>query len=382
MSDKYDYIFDLIGETIKTETVVKFEIKNNTVYGYTGNVECLVLPDMVTKINDRAFANHAELKKIYIGKNTKKIGKYAFKDCKQLEEIIWSTSLTEIGEEAFAGCQSLKSIVFPESLKKIGDSAFAFCSNLSSIIFPQNLYEIGLWAFNGAAIDKVVIPIKVKMVCNGAFINCRNLKTITVLFDTPQSKKRVEWKGADWVYTDKFPFKELKSKGGWGPDWNYMNSHGARYYHVFKQIQGDFILNEFSSYTLSGYNGTGGDIDVPATIDTVSEYALFNNSTITTITFNGRMRIEKNAFAFASGLQKIVFKAGISQIDEEAFSFCKNLKQVIIEDSSYGSGKIESHSFLNCSKLTDVKISKSVRSIAFDAFEGCPCKVEHRYCYF
>ena len=170
MSDKFDYILDYLGETVKTETIVKFDIRNKTVYGYTGKVDVLMLPNITTQISDNAFSNHTEIKKICIGSNTKKIGKGAFKGCTNLEEIVWSDSVTHIDDEAFMGCTSLKRIVFPNSLKEIGDSAFEHCIRLEKVILPKSLQTIGLLAFKETAIRNIEIPEKVKLVCFGAFV--------------------------------------------------------------------------------------------------------------------------------------------------------------------------------------------------------------------
>jgi len=372
----------LIGNTLNTKIVVKFELKNNVVYGYTGNVEILTLPNVATKIHDKAFSNHKELRKICIGKNTKKIGKEAFKGCENLEEIVWSDSVTHIDDEAFMGCTSLKKISFPSSLKEIGNYAFKDCINLEKIIFPKNLNTIGMCAFESTAIDKIAIPSKVKLVCFGAFLYCKNLNTITVLYDTPQSKKRMEDKGLEWVYSKDYSFKIPKSKGGWSPEWNYKTNYtgyNSRYNYVFGKSYGDFIMADSYFPSVIWYNGEGGDIEIPENIDSISEYAFYLNDNVTSITFNARMTIYERAFSFCTALKKVVFKAGINSIYDNAFAHCQNLTQLVIIDDSYNSGKIKNHSFLNCSSLNDVIIADAVKSIEYNAFENCPCDIKLRY---
>ena len=349
------------------EIVVKFEIKNNVVYGYAGNVETLVLPNETTKIHDKAFSNHKELRKICIGQNTKKIGKEAFKGCENLEEIVWSDSVTHIDDEAFMGCKSLKRIIFPSSLKEIGDSAFQDCFNLEKIIFPQSLHTIGMSAFERTAIEKIAIPPKVKLVRACAFTYCRNLKMITVLYDTPQSKLRTEYS---------------LSKGGWSSEWNYQTNYignNSRYNYIFGKAYGDFVLADSCFPKVIWYNGVGGDIEVPENIDTIERLAFYQNDNITSVTFNARMYIYERAFDFCSALKKVVFNAGIHRIEEAAFSNCHNLRQLVICDTSDLCGEIKKQSFLNCPRLNDVRIADTVKSIDYNAFENCPCDVMLRH---
>ena len=71
-----------------------------------------VIPDSVTRIEDRAFSR-----------------------CKSLVEVVIPNSVTSIGDRAFCGCKSLAKVVIPDSVTSIGDHAFANCS------FPYNLKQ-------------------------------------------------------------------------------------------------------------------------------------------------------------------------------------------------------------------------------------------------
>lgn len=50
-------------------------------------IECIILPNSVKRINERAFAHCENLETIYIGPNVKSIGANAFMNCKNLEII-------------------------------------------------------------------------------------------------------------------------------------------------------------------------------------------------------------------------------------------------------------------------------------------------------
>ena len=71
-----------------------------------------VIPDSVTRIEDRAFSR-----------------------CKSLVEVVILNSVTSIGDRAFCGCKSLAKVVIPDSVTSIGDSAFRQDN------FPYNLKQ-------------------------------------------------------------------------------------------------------------------------------------------------------------------------------------------------------------------------------------------------
>ena len=71
-----------------------------------------VIPDSVTRIEDRAFSR-----------------------CKSLVEVVIPNSVTSIGDRAFCGCKTLAKVVIPDSVTSIGDSAFRQDN------FPYNLKQ-------------------------------------------------------------------------------------------------------------------------------------------------------------------------------------------------------------------------------------------------
>ena len=90
-----------------------------------------VIPDSVTRIEDRAFSR-----------------------CKSLVEVVIQNSVTSIGDRAFCGCKSLAKVVIPDSVTSIGDSAFRQDN------FPYNLKQelisrFGKKYFNNYDINRI-----------------------------------------------------------------------------------------------------------------------------------------------------------------------------------------------------------------------------------
>ena len=63
-------------------------------------------------------------------------------DNSKMGEVIIPDGVTEIGEKAFADCNNLSRVVIPESVTKIEATAFRYCSELKTIEIPKNcIYE-------------------------------------------------------------------------------------------------------------------------------------------------------------------------------------------------------------------------------------------------
>ncbi|MBR6489859.1 MAG: leucine-rich repeat protein, partial [Muribaculaceae bacterium] len=90
-----------------------------------------------------------------------------------------------IGEAAFANCTNLTSAYI--SVDSIMINAFKNCTNLTTVKMykhnqdgPNGVRYIGNYAFENTKITTVNIPGSVKAIGNAPFIECSNLKTITV----------------------------------------------------------------------------------------------------------------------------------------------------------------------------------------------------------
>ena len=120
-------------------------------------VTSVTIPDSVTAILDRAFAN-----------------------CFQLTNISIPNSVTSIGFSAFEHCTSLKSITLPSSLNSISEALFSDCSQLTTIHIPDSVLSIQDYAFgNCTRLETIRIPVSVTSIGNLAFASCPNSMTVT-----------------------------------------------------------------------------------------------------------------------------------------------------------------------------------------------------------
>ena len=120
-------------------------------------VTSVTIPDSVTAILDRAFAN-----------------------CYQLTNISIPNSVTSIGFSAFEHCTSLKSITLPSSLNSISEALFSDCSQLTTIHIPDSVLSIQDYAFgNCTRLETIRIPVSVTSIGNLAFACCPSSMTVT-----------------------------------------------------------------------------------------------------------------------------------------------------------------------------------------------------------
>lgn len=161
----FDPTTGTITKYIESDTVVVIPSKINGVTVETighgafekSAVTSVTIPDSVTAILDRAFAN-----------------------CFQLTNISIPNSVTSIGFSAFEHCTSLKSITLPSSLNSISEALFSDCSQLTTIHIPDSVLSIQDYAFgNCTRLETIRIPVSVTSIGNLAFASCPNSMTVT-----------------------------------------------------------------------------------------------------------------------------------------------------------------------------------------------------------
>lgn len=154
-----------ITKYIESDTVVVIPSKINGVTVETighgaferSAVTSVTIPDSVTAILDRAFAN-----------------------CFQLTNISIPNSVTSIDFSAFEHCTSLKSITLPSSLRNISMFLFHNCSQLTTIQIPDSVLSIQDYAFgNCISLETIRIPVSVTSIGNLAFAGCPSSMTVT-----------------------------------------------------------------------------------------------------------------------------------------------------------------------------------------------------------
>lgn len=140
----FDETTGTITKYVETDTVVVIPSKINGVTVETighaafekSAVTSVTIPDSVTAILDRAFANCFQLTNISIPNSVTSIGFSAFEHCTSLKSITLPSSLSSISRALFSGCSQLTTIHIPVSVTSIGNNAFADCPSLMTVTYP------------------------------------------------------------------------------------------------------------------------------------------------------------------------------------------------------------------------------------------------------
>ena len=256
------------------------------------------------KINDSAFQNCVNIKRITIPSDVTKIGDYAFSDCRSLTNITLSENVEKIGKYAFQYCESLDVFPLVEGVEEIDDYAFAGCTKASYLEFPSTVESMGIGSFLGCSgIGLVVVPGNIRNIPNYIFQKCTGLTEVTL-------EEGVRSVG-------RFAFSECSS---------------------LNKINFPSTIEEIEK---GGFERCTGliDITIPSTIEEIGEYSFQN----------------------CSGLKTLTVSEGVKEISEYAFSFCSGLETVYLPASLT---EFQLTSFVSCDSLTTFEIHKDNESFS------------------
>ena len=153
-------------------------------------LESVIIPYGVTNIQAFAFQYCKNLIFVEMSENVRTIGRRAFLGCSALSYSNFPRGVVSIDDWAFAGC-ALAELNLPESIVAVGDSAFAYCGSLRTIkVAAANRYfktlsnnlvtKDGRSFIRASACTSVVVPDGIREIANGAFSDCRVLKSVAL----------------------------------------------------------------------------------------------------------------------------------------------------------------------------------------------------------
>jgi len=122
---------------------------------------------------------------------------------------------------------------------------------------------------------------------------------------------------------------------------------------------------EIENGVLVKYNGSGGDVTIPAGVTEIGERAFESCKALTGVTIpDGVTKICKGAFSLCKALTSVTIPDGVKTIEENAF-FSTGLTSVKLPNGlKYLNG-------FSYSKLTSIDIPNGVQTIGTHAFTGC-----------
>ncbi len=414
-------------------------------------VTSVVIPSGVTTIASSAFGS-STLSSVSIPGTVATIGSSAFSGCTALTSVTIPSSVTNLGAEVFQGCTSLASVTVSNGVPSIGDEAFQYCAALTSITIPASVTTIGTDSFQGcSSLTTLTIPAAVTSIGVGAFQACTHLGLITFQGNAPSADSSAFT--GDTHASISYPYTAT----GWTDPFAGLRT--ASNLFTFS-ISGGAV-------TITGYNGTGGTVIIPATIEgdpvtaiganalqgkgvtsltvpgnvtTIGASAVAGNASLTSVAFLGNAptadptafqgdssatvtylpfttgwsatfdglptfqlnysytvsggsititgyqgsggavtipaaiagypvtAIGSSVFAGVTTLTSVVIPSGVTSIGASAFANCTSLASVTIPGTVTAIG---ANAFQGCTALTTLTIPASVANIGADAFQSC-----------
>ncbi len=362
------------------------EIKDRAFYNCI-SLTSNVFPETLEKIGASAFYNCQRFNDLTIPAKVTKIGKEAFRNCVGINILTLSdVLLDDCGSGIFNGCY-LKEVRFPDGItvipahlfdqatfttdcvmtipntvKTVGD--YAFCGsktanvNLTSIVFEEGiqLEKIGNYAFKDCiAIESFTIPETTLEIGNNAFEGCIKLSSIVI----PENVTKIgasAFSGCSVLTDITYNAIEVTTSNQ-----NIFAGCNVRTIRIGDKVRA-FPANLFKGAQFSTNTSTGEEemisINIPASVETIGEYALPN----------------------IANLQHVVFAEGsvLTKIGNYAFYQCVNMESCNLPDSVTDIGNF---AFSGCTKLgsdetKSFTIPSSLVTLGSSAFSECPALTE------
>jgi len=376
---------------------------------YTGSGGNVVIPatlggSPVVSIGNYAMSNITALTSVTIPSNITTIGAGAFYGCSNLVSITFLglTAPTSVGTNWVTGCNAnirghayvasnfptpgnyFTGLLMGAYISDIfGDFRYAIVAGTatitgyigtnSTLIIPSTINgytvtTIGYESFSSSTYPtSVTIPNTITTIEGRAFYGCSNLVNITFLGLTAPTSV-----GADWISEC-----NANIRGHAYADSNFPSYLPAYWNGLMMGVpmghHYDYV-NCTGGIRITHYNGEGGDLVIPSTIDgydvvEIGRLAFFNNGldVLTSVVIpDGVTYIDEYAFGQCYIMTSMVIPDSVTYLGNWSFAHCDSLTNITIP-----SGVISRYAFSSCDALTSVVIGDSVTYIGRKAFEYC-----------
>ncbi|MCR5694652.1 MAG: leucine-rich repeat protein [Clostridia bacterium] len=375
----------------------------NSAFADNNALQTVELGHGFSAIPDGAFENDGSLKQITIPNTVKQIGKseggcfsgsglevlafeegsnlthimaYSFTDMK-ISSIDFPATLTVIETAAFAN-SGLTHISFgePSSLQKIGDWAFAGCY-ITEVELPRVIKIIGEFAFGGNPLVSVSIPAWTDNIGDGAFACCPDLTSITV------DEENSFYEDIDGVLFEKYG-RVLKCYPIGNPRTVYTVPEGTKEIgkNAFDMSQKltSVILPESLKYIREeAFNAVSKltSISIPGNVTGIDRSAFCACTGLTSVILpddDGKLAFIGCEAFVCCGIRELVIPASVSEIGEQAFSRCADLKTLTFAENSRLES-IPAYMLTGCDSLKTVTFLpgsglKEIQAHGFESLTG------------
>lgn len=228
----------------------------------------------------------------------------------------------------------IETYAIKQGVKVVCDWAFCNCQNLKSIDIPNSVELIGKNAFEKCnMLMQVSLPNSIKEIDTGAFRSCENLRHISI----PNGISTIEsdtFRGCISLRSVELP--------------NSVTVIDSGAFSYCKMLR---------------------NISLPNTIEVINNWAFSNCSSLTKVVIpSSVITLGVECFAYCNKLEHITLSNSITTIEDSAFRDCKILKEIVLPESVTN---IESWVFKNCISLQKVTILNPAPAMKEEIFVHC-----------
>ena len=255
-------------------------------------------------------------------------------------------------EVSFKGCTGLTGVIFPDTVEYI--SGFENCQNLTRVRWSAGLKKIKLGAFDGTALETLVLPEGVEILEN-AFKNCTELKSVSL----PSTLTKIGNSYGVPPFSGCHNLESIEIAAG-----NEVYASDGNC--IMRKADNTLVLglkaSKIPSYTehigSHAFRDSGAEsIALPEGVTSIGDYAFAHNDRLKEITLPQSLTsIGESVFFRCTALGKIAIPDGVTELPYRLFFFCTELKEVALGAKTE---KIDTSVFRLCGKLERITISES-----------------------
>ena len=351
-------------------------------------LEAVDFPPQLRAIGRNAYYGCEKLTTLSIPGSVETIGSYAFAQCKGLVSLTLNEGVRIIRDHAFYHCEALPALTVPSSVVEIGTGAFAYETALKKVdLLAVDLQYLDQYVFRGSfAIEEMTAPFYWQL---GYFFGGRTKSDYNgfsgvSLID--QGYNRYYW-WASALYYIPDSLTTVHAIGHSVASNAFMNCGNVKTI----TLPDGLVRIPYRAF----YGNTGiTAIVIPKSVKVIEEQAFCNCANLQTVGFaqdaaagvadattqNSKLtQIGPAAFRNCDALTEVTVPYYTATIDAKAFYDCDALQRVVFAESSGDTNAemprtklktIGNAAFGRCEQLGNLRLPYRVASIGYKAFIG------------
>ena len=338
------------------------------------NLKEVILSDSITTIDNDAFSNCRELESIIIPNSVTYIGTGVFQNCTKLQKIVISKNLTSINNKTFSGCSELMSVIIPDGMTKINDYAFENCIKLKNLEIPESLTSIDSAAFKGCK-ELLFIGSPFLVIGTSLKVYTGNSPDVEIPEKVTEIQEGRLWKSttngvrSNFSINGVFGYHEEIISVSIPDSVNKIGSGafiGCKNLKTIALSKNTKLLESYAFRDCSCLT----EVTIPAGVNVIDEGAFENCIELRKIHLPESItEIRDYAFNGCSKLEEISLPEGLKLIGYQAFGCCSSLKGVIVLPKKIEN--IGTYAFKDCTQITEISIPDGITYLNLRSFEGC-----------